>query len=60
MNALLWTLQIVLALVFAAAGAIKLIQPRDQLAETLGGWVNDFPPRCSNRSVWPNCSAPSG
>jgi uncharacterized membrane protein YphA (DoxX/SURF4 family) len=43
MNTLLWTLQIVLALVFAAAGAIKLIQPRDQLAKTVGGWVNEFP-----------------
>jgi len=36
MNALVWILQIVLALVFAAAGAVKLIQPRDQLAKTLG------------------------
>jgi uncharacterized membrane protein YphA (DoxX/SURF4 family) len=43
MNTLLWILQIVLALVFTAAGAIKLIQPRDQLAKTLGGWVYDFP-----------------
>jgi DoxX-like family len=33
----------VLAVVFTAAGAIKLIQPRDQLAKTLGGWVYDFP-----------------
>jgi hypothetical protein len=60
MNTLLWTLQIVLVLVFAAAGSVKLIQPRDQLAKTLGGWVDDFPPRCS--SLWgsPNCAAPSG
>src|ERR1700757_1588667 len=43
MNALLWTLQIVLALVFAGAGAIKLIQPRDKLAKSLGDWVYDFP-----------------
>jgi uncharacterized membrane protein YphA (DoxX/SURF4 family) len=43
MNTLLWILQIVLALIFTAAGAIKLIQPRDQLAKTLGGWVYDFP-----------------
>jgi uncharacterized membrane protein YphA (DoxX/SURF4 family) len=43
MNTLLWTLQIVLALVFAVAGSVKLIQPRDQLAKTLGGWVDDFP-----------------
>ncbi|MVU80674.1 DoxX family protein [Nocardia sp. ET3-3] len=43
MNALLWTLQIVLALGFAAAGATKIILPRDQLATTLGNWVEDFP-----------------
>lgn len=43
MNALLWTLQIVLALIFAGVGTIKLIQPRDKLAKTLGGWVDDFP-----------------
>ena len=43
MNTLLWILQIVLAVVFTAAGAIKLIQPRDHLAKTLGGWVYDFP-----------------
>jgi len=45
MNALLWTLQIVLALVFAAAGTVKLVQPRDRLAKSLGGWVDDFPAR---------------
>lgn len=43
MNTLLWTLQIVLAVVFAGAGAVKLIQPRDKLAKTLGGWVDDVP-----------------
>jgi uncharacterized membrane protein YphA (DoxX/SURF4 family) len=43
MNTLLWTLQIVLAVVFAGAGATKLILPRDQLARTLGGWVDEFP-----------------
>jgi uncharacterized membrane protein YphA (DoxX/SURF4 family) len=42
-DALLWTLQIVLAFVFASAGAVKLIAPRDQLAKKLGGWVYDFP-----------------
>ena len=47
MNALLWTLQTVLALVFAGAGAVKLIAPRDQLAKTLGGWVYDFLRCCS-------------
>ena len=43
MNTLLWTLQIVLAAVFAGAGATKLVQSRDHLAKTLGGWVDDFP-----------------
>ncbi|MBV6762307.1 DoxX family protein [Rhodococcus opacus] len=43
MNVLLWILQILLAVSFAAAGAIKLIQPREKLAETLGRWVDDFP-----------------
>jgi uncharacterized membrane protein YphA (DoxX/SURF4 family) len=43
MNTVLWTLQILLAAVFAGAGAVKLIQPREQLAKTLGGWVDEFP-----------------
>lgn len=43
MNTLLWILQIVLAAVFAGAGAIKLIQPPEKLAKTLGGWVDEFP-----------------
>jgi uncharacterized membrane protein YphA (DoxX/SURF4 family) len=43
MNALLWAVQIVLALIFAAAGTVKLIQPRDRVAKNLGGWVYDFP-----------------
>ena len=37
MNTLLWTLQIVLAAVFAGAGVTKLVQSRDQLAKSLGG-----------------------
>jgi uncharacterized membrane protein YphA (DoxX/SURF4 family) len=44
MNGLLWTLQIMLAAVFAGAGTIKLVQSRQQLATTLGGWVDEFPP----------------
>ena len=43
MNILMWALQIALAAVFAGAGAVKLIQPRDRLAKTLGGWVYDVP-----------------
>jgi uncharacterized membrane protein YphA (DoxX/SURF4 family) len=43
MNTLLWALQIVLALVFAAAGLLKLIKAPADLAKMLGGWVDDFP-----------------
>ena len=43
MNTLLWTLQIVLAVIFGGAGAVKLIPSQEQLAKTLGGWVNDVP-----------------
>jgi len=43
MNTPLWTLQIVLAVGFAAAGSIKLLKPQPQLGETLGGWVEEFP-----------------
>jgi len=43
MNTLLWSLQILLAVTFAGAGAVKLIQSREQLAKTLGGWVDEFP-----------------
>lgn len=43
MNVLLWILQGVLAAVFAAAGSTKLVKPRAQVAEALGGWVDEFP-----------------
>jgi uncharacterized membrane protein YphA (DoxX/SURF4 family) len=43
MNALLWTLQAVLAIAFAGAGAFKLLRPRAELIEKLGGWVEEFP-----------------
>lgn len=43
MNAVLWVLQIVLAVAFFAAGSLKLLRPRAELAGTLGGWVEDFP-----------------
>ena len=44
MNLTLWILQILLAVVALGAGAVKLIQPRERLAETLGDWVDDVPP----------------
>ena len=43
MNVLLWILQAILAAGFAAAGAMKLTKPRAQVAEALGGWVDEFP-----------------
>jgi len=43
MNIVLWILQILLAAVFAAGGSIKLAKPRAQVADMLGGWVDEFP-----------------
>lgn len=38
-----WTLQILLALAFAAAGSTKLITPHDQLTAANGmGWAQEF------------------
>lgn len=41
MNIFLWVLQAVLAALFAMAGAMKVSQPTDKLAERLP-WVADF------------------
>jgi uncharacterized membrane protein YphA (DoxX/SURF4 family) len=41
MNAFLWILQIVLALVMLAAGTVKLTQPRAKLATSMG-WVESY------------------
>ncbi len=41
MNTLVWMLQIVLALAFAAAGLMKLTTPRAELATKMG-WAEDF------------------
>lgn len=43
MNTVLWILQIVLALVFSGAGAMKLLQPPEKLARSVGGWVENTP-----------------
>ncbi len=43
MNVVLWTIAILLAVAFAGAGAMKLMQPKAKLAATNGmGWANDF------------------
>lgn len=42
MNIFLWVLQILLALMFAAAGGMKATQPKDKLAGQLK-WVEDYP-----------------
>jgi len=43
MNTVLWVLQIVLAVVFAAAGIAKIALPRDRLKATMGDWVDPVP-----------------
>jgi uncharacterized membrane protein YphA (DoxX/SURF4 family) len=42
MNTAIWIVQILLALAFAAAGGIKLTQPKEKLATRMK-WVEDFP-----------------
>lgn len=41
MNAFLWILQIVLAVAFLMAGAMKVMQPKEKLLEQMG-WVENF------------------
>ena len=43
MNALLWTLQVPLAVVFAASGAAKISQPKDRLVASGQTGVAPFP-----------------
>jgi len=43
MNVTLWILQVVLAVVFLASGAMNLIQPKDKLAKNMT-WVEPVPP----------------
>ena len=43
MNIALWIIAALLALVFLASGALKLILPKEKIAATsAGGWVEDF------------------
>ncbi len=44
MNIVLWAVQILLALLFAMVGIMKVTQPVDRL-ETRMGWVKDVGPR---------------
>lgn len=44
MNVALWIAAIVLALAFLAAGAMKLLRSKEQLAAAGQGWVEAFPP----------------
>lgn len=43
MNVVLWIIAALLAVAFLAAGATKLTQPKDKLAQNMG-WVEDFSP----------------
>jgi uncharacterized membrane protein YphA (DoxX/SURF4 family) len=44
MNVALWIIAGLLAALFAAAGAVKLIQPKEKLADSGQAWVEDFTP----------------
>lgn len=41
MDTFLWVLQWALAAMFVVAGMMKLMQPKEKLAESMG-WANDF------------------
>lgn len=42
MNVVLWIITAVLAIVFLAAGTMKIAQPKAKLADAGQGWVEDF------------------
>lgn len=42
MNVVLWVVAIVLGLAFIAAGAMKALRPKEQLAASGMGWTDDF------------------
>lgn len=44
MDITLWIIASVLALAFLAAGAMKLVQPKEKLAASGMGWTDDFSP----------------
>jgi uncharacterized membrane protein YphA (DoxX/SURF4 family) len=44
MDIALWVVQVLLALLFGAAGFMKLTQPREKLMSTGLKWVEDFSP----------------
>ena len=44
MNLALWIIAIVLAVVFAASGLMKLFVPKDKLVTSGQGWAQDFSP----------------
>jgi uncharacterized membrane protein YphA (DoxX/SURF4 family) len=42
MNTFLWTVAVLLAVIFLASGTMKLARPKAELAGTGQGWVEDF------------------
>jgi uncharacterized membrane protein YphA (DoxX/SURF4 family) len=44
MSIVLWTLAALLAVAFLAAGAMKIVQPKQALADRGLAWVESFPP----------------
>jgi uncharacterized membrane protein YphA (DoxX/SURF4 family) len=44
MNVVLWVIAGLLAAAFLAAGAMKIAQPKEKLAASGMGWVDDFSP----------------
>ena len=42
MNVVLWVVAIVLAVAFLASGVMKLVQPKEKLADSGMGWADDY------------------
>jgi hypothetical protein len=42
MNVVLWIIAVVLGLLFIAAGVMKMVQPKEKLAEIGLGWTDGF------------------
>jgi len=41
LNTILWIFQVILAMMFLMAGAMKMMQPKDKMVEKMA-WVEDF------------------
>jgi uncharacterized membrane protein YphA (DoxX/SURF4 family) len=60
MNLALWVIAIVLAVVFAPSGLMKIFRAKEQLVASGFGWAQDFSPTTIRLIESPRSSARSG